>query len=48
MELVASGGTREQIVAQYPSLTIEDVEQAIRFAAEMISNDRFVHAPVSP
>ncbi len=32
LELVASGGTIDQIVKKYPQLTGEDVEQAIKFA----------------
>lgn len=39
MELIASGATREQIVAKYPSLTLADVEQAIRFAAAALRQD---------
>lgn len=39
MELIASGATREQVVAKYPNLTIEDVEQAIRYAAAALRQD---------
>jgi uncharacterized protein (DUF433 family) len=47
LELVASGGSREQIVAQYPELTIQDVEQSLRFAASSITNDQFLRVPVN-
>ena len=33
MELVESGGTKQRIVERYPRLTIDDVEQAISYAA---------------
>lgn len=47
MEMIAAGATREQIVEQYPQLlTIDDIEQAVRFAAEFIGRDTFVRVPV--
>lgn len=33
LEWIASGGTRETILAEYDHLTKEDVEQALRYAA---------------
>ena len=33
LELVASGACREDILASYPHLTTEDVEEALRYAA---------------
>ncbi|HYE63770.1 MAG TPA: DUF433 domain-containing protein [Phycisphaerales bacterium] len=44
LELVASGGTIPQIVAQYPQLTAGDVEQALRFAANALKNEVVVTA----
>lgn len=42
LEFIASGATREQIAAQYPPLTVEDVEQAIQYAAASMRNDVFL------
>lgn len=39
LELCASGAGREEIVRQYPHLSAEDVEQAIRFAANAVGQD---------
>ena len=39
LELIASGGTREEILRKYPQLTAEDVEEAVRFAARSLKND---------
>ena len=39
LDLVASGGSRDDIVKAYPHLTPEDVEQAVRFAAESLKSD---------
>lgn len=39
LELVASGGTIPEITRKYPQLRPEDVEQALRFAAESLKND---------
>jgi len=37
LELVASGASRQDIVEGYPHLTAEDVEQALRYAAQTTS-----------
>jgi uncharacterized protein (DUF433 family) len=39
LELVASGGSVNEIVKTYPHLAPEDVQQAILFAAESLKND---------
>ena len=44
LELVASGATIEQVVRKYPHLQSDDIEQAIRFAADSLKNDVFVTA----
>jgi uncharacterized protein (DUF433 family) len=36
LELIASGGTAESIVASSQLLAVEDVNQAVRFAAETV------------
>jgi uncharacterized protein (DUF433 family) len=46
LELVASGASRDDIVKTYPHLTPEDVEQALRYAAESLKNDIIVTAEV--
>lgn len=40
MELMASGATRRGIVEAYPQLTVEGVEEAIRYAAAAVRNER--------
>ena len=37
LELVASGACRKDILASYPHLIAEDVEEAVRYAASSIS-----------
>ena len=44
LELVASGACREDILASYPHLTSEDVEEALRYAARALSGDVVVTA----
>lgn len=39
LEWIASGASRDEIVRSYPHLTVEDVEQAIRYAAESLKTD---------
>ncbi len=46
LEWIASGGSRDQIVASYPHLTTEAVEQAISYAASSLKNDIVLTAEV--
>ena len=46
LELFASGATREQILENYPQLAPEDIEQALRFAAETLKGDVVITAEV--
>lgn len=39
LEWIASGATREEIVRRHPHLTIEDLEQALSYAAESMKNE---------
>jgi uncharacterized protein (DUF433 family) len=39
LDLIASGGTAAEIVREYPQLSPQDIEQAVRFAAEALKND---------
>jgi uncharacterized protein (DUF433 family) len=39
IELVASGATREQILASYPHLPPEGLEAALRYAADALRED---------
>jgi uncharacterized protein (DUF433 family) len=40
LELVAGGASRDDILRSYPHLTPEDVEQAMRYAAQMSGNHK--------
>lgn len=44
LDFLASGSSMEEILAQYPQLTREDVLAAIAYGAEM-SRERFVDLP---
>lgn len=37
LELMASGGTRDTILRDYPYLTTEDIEEALRYAEQFLS-----------
>ena len=39
LELIASGATQSQIIEGYPQLHPDDVQQAIRFAAESLDHE---------
>ena len=47
LDLVASGGSRDDIVKAYPHLTPEDVEQAVRYAAESLRSDAVLISEVN-
>lgn len=38
LEYLAAGDSREDILAAYPVLENEDIDAALRFAADMLSN----------
>jgi len=48
LELMASGATQADIVREYPHLTAEDVEQALRYAAHFLRNEVLITAKVEP
>ncbi len=39
LEWIASGASRDDIVRKHPHLTVEDIEQALRYAAAAVDND---------
>jgi uncharacterized protein (DUF433 family) len=43
--MVADGMTREEILAAYPDLEAEDVEEALRYAAEAVRERELPFAP---
>ena len=42
LELFASGGTRQDVLKAYPHLAHEDIEEALRYAAEVLKHDRVI------
>ena len=44
LDFLADGSTMEEVMAEYPQLTIEDIRAAIAYGAEM-SRERFVDIP---
>ena len=42
LELFASGATRHDVLEAYPHLTQEDIEEALRYAAEVLKHDRVI------
>lgn len=47
LEWMASGASRDEIIARHPHLNAEDVEQALAFAASSFKNDVLLTAEVS-
>ncbi|MFY9620978.1 MAG: DUF433 domain-containing protein [Pyrinomonadaceae bacterium] len=46
LDLLASGMTAEEILVDYPGLTIEDVQACIAYGAEM-ARERYVDIPLA-
>jgi uncharacterized protein (DUF433 family) len=44
VNLVANGLTTTEILAEYPDLTVEDIQQALRYAAWMTEETVYVPA----
>ncbi|MGH2457611.1 MAG: DUF433 domain-containing protein [Chloroflexota bacterium] len=47
LDLLASGTSEEEILREYPQLTIEDLRAALAFGAEM-TREYYVEVPVGP
>lgn len=47
LELIASGACREDILAAYPHLAEVDVEEAVRYAANFLSNEVLLTAEIA-
>lgn len=45
LDFLADGSTMEEILAEYPQLTIEDIRATIAYGAEM-SRERYVEIPM--
>ncbi len=39
LELFASGATKDEVIKAYPQLTAEDVEEALKYAAQSVKNE---------
>jgi uncharacterized protein (DUF433 family) len=46
LEWVASGASRDDIVRSYANLTPEDVEEALNYAAQSLSNETIMRAEI--
>jgi uncharacterized protein (DUF433 family) len=46
LELLAEGWTRDQIEHNYPTLTDEDLQAALHYAAEALKRERVYPLPV--
>jgi len=46
LDLLANGSTMEEVLAEYASLTLQDIRAAIAYGAEM-SRERYVDIPIS-
>ena len=47
LDLLASGESVEELLREYPSLTLDDVLACIAYGSEM-SRERFVPIPITP
>lgn len=47
LELLASGGNHADILKTYPALKVDDVEQALRYAANVLKHDVVVNTRVA-
>jgi uncharacterized protein (DUF433 family) len=46
LELFASGATRDEILKDYPQLTAEAIEEALRYAAGAVKNEILIDAKI--
>jgi uncharacterized protein (DUF433 family) len=48
LELFASGATRADVLKSYPHLAAEDVEEALRYTADVLKHDRVIPLVAQP
>ena len=48
LELFASGATRDEILAAYPQLSPESIEEALRFATRSLKNEIILTTDIMP
>jgi uncharacterized protein (DUF433 family) len=46
MELLANGWSHEQILKNYPHLTVDDIQAALHYAAEAVKQEHVYPLPV--
>jgi uncharacterized protein (DUF433 family) len=46
LELIASGASRDDIEIAYPQLKSEDIEEALKYAAQTLSNELIMTAEI--
>ncbi len=46
LELIASGASRDDIVRAHPQLTVEDVSEAVRYAARFLEHEVIAQSAV--
>lgn len=46
LELIASGASRDDIVRAHPQLTVEDVSEAVRYAARFLEHEVITQSAV--
>ncbi len=47
LELFASGATKDEVLKAYPQLTVEAVEEALKYAAQSVKNEVLLDVKVS-
>lgn len=47
LDFLADGTTMEEVLEEYPQLSLEDIHAALAYGAEM-SRERFVEIPMMP
>ena len=46
IDLLANGGTHQQILTNYPHLTAEDIQAALHYAAETVKQEHVYPLPM--
>jgi len=46
VELLAEGWTRDEVLKNYPQLTVDDIQAALHYAAEVMKHEHIYKIPV--
>jgi len=48
VELLANGWSHQQVIDNYPGITVDDIQACLRYAADTLKSERVYLTPATP